>query len=44
MAYIYLQKVSKYYQMGETKIKANDSISFDIDKGEFVVILGPSGA
>ncbi|MGO4994261.1 ABC transporter ATP-binding protein [Jeotgalibaca porci] len=44
MAYISLQKVSKYYQMGETKIKANDSISFDIDKGEFVVILGPSGA
>lgn len=44
MAYISLQDVSKYYQMGETKIKANDGISFDIDKGEFVVILGPSGA
>ncbi|WP_373790600.1 ABC transporter ATP-binding protein [Jeotgalibaca porci] len=44
MAYISLQKVSKYYQMGETKIKANDGISFDIDKGEFVVILGPSDA
>ena len=44
MGYISLQKVSKYYQMGETKIKANDGISFDIDKGEFVVILGPSGA
>lgn len=44
MAYISLQQVSKYYQMGETKIKANDSISFDIDKGGFVVILGPSGA
>ncbi|MGP6146645.1 ABC transporter ATP-binding protein [Jeotgalibaca sp. A122] len=44
MAYISLQDVSKYYQMGETKIKANDGISFDIEKGEFVVILGPSGA
>lgn len=44
MAYISLQNVSKYYRMGETKIKANDGISFDIDKGEFVVILGPSGA
>lgn len=44
MAYISLQEVSKYYQMGETKIKANDGISFDIEKGEFVVILGPSGA
>lgn len=44
MTYISLQNVSKYYQMGETKIKANDGISFDIEKGEFVVILGPSGA
>lgn len=44
MTYISLQEVSKYYQMGETKIKANDGISFNIDKGEFVVILGPSGA
>ena len=30
--------------MGEVEIKALDKVSFDIDKGELVVILGPSGA
>lgn len=44
MAYISLKNVSKFYQMGETRITANDKISFDINEGEFVVILGPSGA
>lgn len=44
MSYISLKNISKYYQMGETTIIANDKISFDIHKGEFVVILGPSGA
>jgi putative ABC transport system ATP-binding protein len=41
MAYISLKNVSKFYQMGETRITANDKISFDINEGEFVVILGP---
>ena len=36
--------VCKYYQMGETRIAAADHISFTIEKGEFCVILGPSGA
>lgn len=36
--------VSKTYQMGETKIYALKNISFDIKEGEFVVILGASGA
>ena len=44
MAYISLKNVSKFYQMGETRITANDKISFDINEGEFVVILVPSGA
>lgn len=44
MAYISFKDVSKIYQMGEIEIKALDNISFDIDKGEFVVILGASGA
>ena len=44
MSYIEFDKVSKIYQMGEVEIKALDELSFSIDKGEFVVILGASGA
>ena len=44
MAFISFENVSKIYKMGEVEIKALDNISFDIDKGEFVVILGASGA
>ena len=36
--------VCKHYQMGETRIAAADHVSFTIEKGEFCVILGPSGA
>ena len=44
MAYISLQHVVKRYQMGEVVIPAVDDVSFEIEKGEFAVILGPSGA
>ena len=44
MAYIEFKDVSKIYQMGEVEIKALNNMSFGIDKGEFVVILGASGA
>ena len=44
MAYIDLERVSKRYQMGEVAIDAVKEVSFSIDKGEFVVIVGPSGA
>ena len=44
MSYIEFDKVSKIYKMGEVEIKALDEVSFGIDKGEFVVILGASGA
>ncbi|MBM6871137.1 ABC transporter ATP-binding protein [Pseudoflavonifractor phocaeensis] len=44
MAYISLEHVVKRYQMGEVVITAADDISFDIDKGQFVIIVGPSGA
>ena len=44
MAYIEFDKVDKIYQMGEVEIKALDKATFSIDKGELVVILGPSGA
>ena len=43
-AYVKLDKVSKIYKMGEVEIRAVDEISFEIAKGEFVVIVGPSGA
>ena len=44
MSYIQLENVSKRYQMGEVVIHAVEDISFSIEKGEFVVIVGPSGA
>ncbi len=44
MAYISVKNLTKIYKMGEIMIKALDSVSFDIDKGELTVILGPSGA
>ena len=44
MAYISLRHVGKRYQMGEITITAVDDISFEIEKGQFAVIVGPSGA
>lgn len=43
-AFVTFDGVCKYYQMGDTRIAAADHVSFTIDKGEFCVILGPSGA
>lgn len=44
MAYIEFKNVSKEYKMGEVTIKALNNTNFEIDKGELVVIVGPSGA
>ncbi|KRM87560.1 ABC transporter ATPase [Lacticaseibacillus thailandensis DSM 22698 = JCM 13996] len=44
MAYIEVQDESKIYQMGETKIVANNALSFEVEAGALTVILGPSGA
>ena len=44
MSYIEFKNVCKEYKMGEIIIKALDNTSFDIEKGELVVIVGPSGA
>ena len=43
-SYVKLDKGSKIYKMGEVEIRAVDNISFEISKGEFVVVVGPSGA
>ena len=44
MSFIDLKDVTKTYKMGDVEIKAVDGVSFPIEKGEFVVIVGPSGA
>ena len=44
MGYIKFDHVSKHYQTGDTVVKAVDDVSFSIEKGEFCVVLGPSGA
>ena len=44
MSYIEFKNVIKEYKMGEVSIKALDNTNFQIEKGELVVIVGPSGA
>lgn len=44
LAYIEFKNVTKKYKTGEIEIKALDKVSFEIDKGQLVCILGPSGA
>lgn len=44
MEKIVVKNLVKEYGTDNNKVIANDNISFDIDEGEFVVILGPSGA
>ena len=44
MSYIEFKNVVKEYKMGEVSIKALDNTNFQIEKGELVVIVGPSGA
>ena len=43
-ALIEFDDVCKYYQMGDTTVKAVDHISMQIHKGEFVAIVGQSGS
>ena len=42
--YITFKEVKKIYKMGEVEIEALSGVNFSIDKGEFVVIAGASGA
>lgn len=44
MSFISLKDVRKEYTMGEVKINAVDGVSFTIEKGDFCVVVGASGA
>ena len=44
MAFVEFRDVSKVYQMGEVEVAAVRDMNFQIEQGEFVVIVGPSGA
>ena len=44
MAYIEFKNVVKEYKMGEVIIMALDNTNFEVEKGELVIIVGPSGA
>ncbi len=44
MSFVSMKNVYKRYKMGEVTITASDGINFEIEKGEFVVITGASGA
>lgn len=43
-AFVSMQGVVKEYKMGEVTITAADGVNFEIERGEFCVIVGPSGA
>ncbi len=44
MSFVTLKDVYKSYKMGEVTITASDGVSFDIEQGEFALIVGASGA
>lgn len=41
---IHLRNVAKHYYMGESVVKAVDDVSIDIQRGDFVAVMGPSGS
>ncbi|EMS73376.1 ABC transporter ATP-binding protein [Ruminiclostridium cellobioparum] len=41
---IKMKEITKTYQMGDTEVKALNKVTFNMDKGEFVSIVGPSGS
>ena len=44
MAYIDVIDECKVYQTGDTQIRANDNVSFSVERGELAIVLGTSGA
>ena len=43
-SFIVFENVKKTYKVGDVKINASNGVDFNVEKGEFVVIVGPSGA
>ena len=44
MEILKVENLCKSYGKGETMVKALDNVSFSVEKGEFVAIIGPSGS
>ncbi|MEG0015676.1 MAG: ABC transporter ATP-binding protein [Gordonibacter sp.] len=44
MAFVEFRDVRKIYRMGEVEVAAVDGMTFDLERGELVVVVGPSGA
>ena len=44
MSFIEVKNLSKVYNIGERSVMANDKLNFEIEKNEFAIILGASGA
>jgi putative ABC transport system ATP-binding protein len=44
MAFITIRGLKRYFQMGDTTVKALDGIDLDVAKGEFLCLMGPSGS
>lgn len=44
MKILEVKNLSKVYGKGETMVKALDNVSFSVEQGEFVAIIGPSGS
>ena len=44
MEILRVENLTKVYGKGENEVRALDGVSFSVEKGEFVAIIGPSGS
>ncbi|CAM4287174.1 ABC transporter ATP-binding protein [Erysipelothrix aquatica] len=44
MSYIEIKDITKVYKVGDVEIRASDGVTFNLDQGKFIVVVGPSGA
>ncbi|WP_284693468.1 ABC transporter ATP-binding protein, partial [Erysipelothrix aquatica] len=42
--YIEIKDITKVYKVGDVEIRASDGVTFNLDQGKFIVVVGPSGA